>query len=252
VESGDTCVYAHYRKSDGLMFYIGIGSKWRPYSTESRNQHWTNVVAKHGYTIEVLLSDLTWEEACAVEIEMIAGFRSEVGQQWAKLTNQTDGGEGAKGWSKDPRNAKWLEKLRRLCESPEWRAKTAEASKAAQSPEWRANVITANRNKTPEQHANQARANRKLAQCPEWRRKNAEAARNRSSEWRSKNAEAMRKRADDPSYREAMRKLAETPEWRTRFQVSMAVRYASAPHTRLNPYHYSWLYVHSDGKVYAC
>jgi hypothetical protein len=212
-ELRDTCVYAHYRKSDGLMFYIGIGTNERPYEY-GRNQHWNNVVAKHGYRVEVLLTDLTWAEACAVEVEMIAAFRSDLVRSKAKLTNLTDGGDGAKGWSKDPRNVGWVESLivskRKLAESPEWRRNVAEAARK--------------RSASPEGRARMAAMGRKMAQDPEWVRKSANVAINRAA---------------DPSYRQ-------------RAQMGWALRDAFTPHSRLLPGIYPWLYRwHVDGKVYA-
>lgn len=116
----DTCLYAHYRASDGKMFYVGIGSAGRPYEY-GRNQYWQNVVKKHGYRVEVLLEGLTWQEACAVEQIMISEFRSEAAAGVARLTNLTDGGEGTRGYKfTDEQKGRMMAAL-----TPEWRRNLA-------------------------------------------------------------------------------------------------------------------------------
>ena len=95
-EEKNTCLYMHTRKTDGRIFYIGIGSKKRSKSKSRRNKHWRNTVNKYGYNITILLDGLTWKKACNLEIKMIAfyGRKDKVG---GCLVNKTDGGEGAKG-----------------------------------------------------------------------------------------------------------------------------------------------------------
>lgn len=90
-------VYAHYRKTDNEIFYIGIGVKaTRPYSYHNRNRHWKNVVNKHGHTVEILCDDLTWEQACEAEIFFISFYgRKDLGK--GPLLNLTDGGDGTTG-----------------------------------------------------------------------------------------------------------------------------------------------------------
>jgi hypothetical protein len=89
-------LYMHIRKSDGVIFYIGIGDKDRPYEKNGRNQHWHNTVNKHGYEVVVINEGLTWVRACELEKLTIAfyGRRDKVG---GCLVNMTDGGEGAHG-----------------------------------------------------------------------------------------------------------------------------------------------------------
>ena len=62
-------LYRHIRLDKNVPFYIGIGSDdlgkyTRAYSKRSRNQHWKNVVNLTDYEIEIILDDLTWQEAC--------------------------------------------------------------------------------------------------------------------------------------------------------------------------------------------
>ena len=87
-EVRDTCLYMHTRKSDGRIFYIGIGDKDRPYEKSGRNVHWRNTVKTHDYDVTILADCLTWARACELEILMIAfyGRRDKVG---GTLVNKT-------------------------------------------------------------------------------------------------------------------------------------------------------------------
>ena len=89
-------VYIHRKATDGTIFYVGIGKPSRAKRKEGRNKHWKNTVSKHGYTIDIVEKNLTWNEACESEIALIEliGRRDKgVGT----LVNGTDGGEGGFG-----------------------------------------------------------------------------------------------------------------------------------------------------------
>lgn len=91
-----TLLYFHRRKDTNEVFYVGIGSKRRTKDTTNRNQYWHNIVNKVGYDIEIIHTNLTWEEACELEIEYIKKLgRKDKGL--GNLVNLTDGGDGAKG-----------------------------------------------------------------------------------------------------------------------------------------------------------
>ena len=101
-DTNDTCLYLHTRKSDGIIFYVGIGDKKRPYTKRGRNFHWLNTVNLYDYEVTVLLENLTWERACEIEIKMISFYgRADLGL--GTLVNWTDGGEGAKNPSEEAR-----------------------------------------------------------------------------------------------------------------------------------------------------
>lgn len=98
----DTLVYFHKRKDTGEVFYVGIGDKKRPKSKRYRNQYWHNIVNKVGYTIEIIHTDLTWEDASKIEIDYIKQFgRADLGL--GNLVNMTDGGEGNNNPSEEAR-----------------------------------------------------------------------------------------------------------------------------------------------------
>ncbi len=86
-------VYRHRRLDDNTVFYVGIGNKDRPYRKTYRNNHWHNIVNKYGYTIEIVVTDLSIADACELEELLIAEYgRRDL--QSGPLCNMTDGGEG--------------------------------------------------------------------------------------------------------------------------------------------------------------
>ena len=92
----DTLLYFHRRKDTGEVFYVGIGCDERPYSKNGRSDFWFRVVNKVGYDVEIVHTDLTWDEACELEIKYIKEFgRRDLGL--GNLVNLTDGGDGSKG-----------------------------------------------------------------------------------------------------------------------------------------------------------
>jgi hypothetical protein len=88
------CLYQHTRKTDGGIFYIGIGDNKRPYSKRSRNKHWRHIVNKHDYNVEILVDEISWERACKLEKLMIS-FYGRQDKKEGILVNLTDGGEGS-------------------------------------------------------------------------------------------------------------------------------------------------------------
>lgn len=95
-------VYAHIRKDNGSIFYIGKGSGKRANVVKKRNKHWTNVANKAGYTIKILHENLTEYEAMNLEIKII----SEIGLD--NLCNMTNGGEGTSGFKMSDEQKKVL------------------------------------------------------------------------------------------------------------------------------------------------
>jgi len=95
-------VYKHTRIDTNEVFYIGIGSDeggnhTRAYSKD-RSKYWKKVANKVGYQVEILLDNLTWQEACDKEIELIK-FYGRKDLKEGCLVNMTDGGEsGSSGY----------------------------------------------------------------------------------------------------------------------------------------------------------
>ena len=96
-------VYRHIRLDTNKIFYIGIGSDKdykRAYTKRNRNKYWHNIVNKTNYEVEIILDDITWEEACTKEIEFIKLHgRKDLNE--GTLVNMTDGGEGPLGFVHD-------------------------------------------------------------------------------------------------------------------------------------------------------
>jgi hypothetical protein len=85
-------VYEHVRNDTNEVFYVGIGeNNKRAYSKYNRNPYWHNIVNKHGYTINIIHTDISWKYACEIEKELIAKYgRKNLGL--GNLVNCTDGG----------------------------------------------------------------------------------------------------------------------------------------------------------------
>jgi hypothetical protein len=89
------CVYLH-KKPNNEVFYVGIGNKKRPYSTNKRNKFWNNIVNKTpNYLIEIICTDISWDEACEVEKNLIKLYGRKC--DGGTLCNITLGGDGSYG-----------------------------------------------------------------------------------------------------------------------------------------------------------
>lgn len=92
-------VYTYTRLDKNEIFYVGIGSdsKYkRAKNLSLRTDYFKKIINKSEYKLDIVFDDLTWEEACLREIELIALYgRKDLGI--GTLINFTDGGEGRKG-----------------------------------------------------------------------------------------------------------------------------------------------------------
>jgi len=99
-------VYRHIRLDKNQPFYIGIGSddkgKYkRAYVKSKRNKYWHNIVSNTAYRVEILMDDLTIDEAKKKEIEFIKLYgRINYYENGIKIINNenllcnlTDGGD---------------------------------------------------------------------------------------------------------------------------------------------------------------
>lgn len=87
------CVYVHIRTDTGKVFYVGMGTLKRAYESYKRNIHWNRITDKTNFIVRIVAENLTWEEACKLEVETILKFNSN------DLSNMTIGGDGSKGLS---------------------------------------------------------------------------------------------------------------------------------------------------------
>jgi hypothetical protein len=89
-------VYKHLHEN-GTVFYIGIGRhKKRAYTTDRRSPIWKYAVNKYGLKIEVLYENISWEEACKIEQELIKQYGRKAFNEGI-LVNLTKGGDGRLG-----------------------------------------------------------------------------------------------------------------------------------------------------------
>lgn len=93
-------VYRHIRLDQNVPFYIGIGTgKYykRASSKSRRSNYWKAVVNKAGYKVEIMVDNLSYEEAKVKEIEFISLYgRHDLNN--GTLANLTDGGDGNVGY----------------------------------------------------------------------------------------------------------------------------------------------------------
>lgn len=95
-------VYRHIRLDTMMPFYIGISSNdsnkyKRSKVKQNKNTIWNKIVNKcGGYRIDIILDDITWEEAIEKEIEFISLY-GRLDKKTGFLANRTDGGEGSTG-----------------------------------------------------------------------------------------------------------------------------------------------------------
>lgn len=95
-------VYRHIRIDKNEPFYIGISSSNNNYSYTrantkmQRNEIWERIVAKTDYIVEILLDDISYEDAKIKEKEFIRLY-GRIDNQTGILSNLTDGGDGTLG-----------------------------------------------------------------------------------------------------------------------------------------------------------
>ena len=89
-------VYLHRKKTEGTIFYVGMGEQNRAYSTHSRNKWWTNVYKKHDRVVDIVAKDLSIDDAYELEVFLISELgRKDLGL--GNLVNLDNGGKGATG-----------------------------------------------------------------------------------------------------------------------------------------------------------
>jgi len=87
----DFYVYVHKRATDGTVFYVGKGKGKRFTNAKNRNNHWRNIVNKHGFTAHIVMRFNNEECAFSLEKALIKHYGR------SNLCNLTDGGEGLSG-----------------------------------------------------------------------------------------------------------------------------------------------------------
>jgi hypothetical protein len=92
-------VYIHTRLDKNEVFYVGIGDTpkhRRAYQVGKRNKHWHNITRKTGYSVTIVYDNISWEEACIKERELVSKY-GRIDLNTGTLCNYTNGGEGSNG-----------------------------------------------------------------------------------------------------------------------------------------------------------
>lgn len=119
-------VYVHKKKTNGSVFYVGMGTLSRAYSTQ-RSNWWKGYAKKYGYDVEIIASGLTKEEAWALEIELIAKY-GRLDLKTGCLVNQTSGGNSVSNISKKTLKKK-IKKFKQSERTKEWKENISKALK---------------------------------------------------------------------------------------------------------------------------
>lgn len=113
-------VYAHCRGDNGKVFYIGSGRPDRKYNARNRNDDWNKINESVGFTVKVLVSNITPKKAMELEFDFI----NQIGLD--NLTNKTNCNGTVKGISKnnkrpvvDTMTGEIFKNLRHACISTE-------------------------------------------------------------------------------------------------------------------------------------
>lgn len=98
-------LYRHIRLDKNQPFYIGIGKKdndrfRRAHDTLSRNINWKRVYSKTKIDVEILIDNISYDEAKKKEIEFISLYGRKI--DGGILVNLTKGGDGVLGY-KNPK-----------------------------------------------------------------------------------------------------------------------------------------------------
>ena len=87
-------VYAHYRKTDNSIFYVGVAKSLKRFTSKySRNKYWKNIVDKNNYYYKILFELNNWKDCLNKEIELISHY-GRLDLKTGVLCNMTNGGEG--------------------------------------------------------------------------------------------------------------------------------------------------------------
>jgi hypothetical protein len=91
-------VYRHIRLDTNVPFYIGIsddndGTFKRAYDLKARNESHRDITAITDVHVDIIMNDLSWEDACEKEKEFIKLY-GRLDMTTGTLTNLTEGGSG--------------------------------------------------------------------------------------------------------------------------------------------------------------
>ena len=110
MENNDYYVYIYWRLDTNEIFYVGKGrdNRWKRTDEGHRNEHFGNIANKHLVVCEIIMDNLTEEQAHGIECWIInelvfeCGYSIDIPNNRSKekgrhLCNMTWGGEGGSG-----------------------------------------------------------------------------------------------------------------------------------------------------------
>jgi predicted GIY-YIG superfamily endonuclease len=88
-------LYYHRNPTTQKIFYVGIGTNKRAWDfTSGRNSHYKNYIKKYGEpVVDIVKENITKEEACSLEIELITKYGRKGIELNGILLNKSIGGE---------------------------------------------------------------------------------------------------------------------------------------------------------------
>lgn len=94
-ERKDYYVYEH-RFTNGIVFYVGQGCRYRDINTFNRNTKWYELTKDVSYTVHRIKENLSEIESLELEKELILKY-GRLDKETGTLCNKNDGGIGGKG-----------------------------------------------------------------------------------------------------------------------------------------------------------
>lgn len=91
-------VYIHFRATDMSPFYVGMGQNGRgwQFTDDKRTEWWFRTAKKSGVVISIAQDGLSFEQACTLEMWLIAKLRHE----GERLVNLSSGGSGKRDYGR--------------------------------------------------------------------------------------------------------------------------------------------------------
>ena len=116
----DKKVYLHRKKTNGEVFYVGIGNSARPYqmSKNEETKYWWNVFEKYGCEVEIIHEDLSYEEACLIEADLVEKHKDTITNLVpGGIKNAAFGNGSAKKEVVDLQTGIFYDSLKEACEA---------------------------------------------------------------------------------------------------------------------------------------
>lgn len=118
-------VYEWFFTDTDEVFYVGKGCGKRYKTVSKRNKFFLDMYHTHSCDVRIIEKDLYEEDAYALEYSTIMWYREHTN---FRLTNQTDGGDGTRGFKPSPEHIQKIAKASKdRWQDPEYRARIAES-----------------------------------------------------------------------------------------------------------------------------